>query len=176
MDGMKSVQYSQDDRADLPIADESADSRAIIALLDRLHKLRAAATRQALARYGLHIGQPGILRFIMRNPGCTQREIADNARVTAASVAASVKRLEKAGMLNRRGDTADTRCNRVFITPLGERALAACLADLQALEDAMLAALNPGDMPAFAACVGAVCDRLRAIAESTVSGDMRTFC
>lgn len=136
------------------------DACEIIRLSERMGQLRQTCARRALKAHGLHVGQPAMLEFVYENPGCSQREIADNAHVTPASVAASVKRLEKAGMLVRRGDTADTRCNRVYITPLGKRELTACREALRALDESMVNAIAPQDAQRLADCLQKMCEHL----------------
>lgn len=95
----------------------------MICALERIIRSRKAAQRSVLSQSSLHVGQPAMLRFICNHPGCSQKQIADEVEVTPASVAASIKRMERAGLITRREDTADTRCNRVYMTPAGEREL-----------------------------------------------------
>ncbi len=70
----------------------------------------------------IHPGQLPVLEIIMNCPGLTQREIAERLRVTPASVALSTKRLQKAGMLEKRVDSDNLRCNRLYATEFGEKA------------------------------------------------------
>ena len=94
-----------------------------VAAMHRLHLLRKIRSRSLMAGSGLHPGQTGILDYIRRHPGCTQKEAADELDVTPASAAASLKRLEKAGFVKREPDKADARRNRLSITPRGEAEL-----------------------------------------------------
>ena len=53
--------------------------------------------------------------------GISQREISDVLKISAPTVAVSVKRLEKTGMLERRNDEKDQRVMRIYLTEKGRR-------------------------------------------------------
>ena len=97
------------------------ESNAAADRCEKMMALRRARMRRVLLRRGLHLGQPEMLSYISAHPGCSQKQMADSAGVTPASIAASFKRMESAGLIRRRADTADTRCNRVYITERGSR-------------------------------------------------------
>ncbi|MBR4079943.1 MAG: winged helix-turn-helix transcriptional regulator [Christensenellaceae bacterium] len=64
-------------------------------------------------------GQFPILEIICMNEGCTQKFIAESLMVSQASIALSVKRLVKAGMLEKTVDDQNLRCNRIYPTEKG---------------------------------------------------------
>lgn len=69
---------------------------------------------------GLYFGQPPILKYLKEHKNATQKEIADSIRVSAPSVANSVKRMEEAGLIMRVADKKDARCNNLKLTKKGE--------------------------------------------------------
>lgn len=85
-----------------------------------LHRCKIASTA---SKSGLYYGQPMILEFIHKNKFCSQIDIANALRVTPASVATSLSRLEKAKLVKRTPDKANTRKNRLSLTESGEKAL-----------------------------------------------------
>lgn len=113
-----------------------------IALMEEMLRERRSLQRSALSQCSLYVGQPVMLSFVRSHPGCSQKQMADDAKVTPASVAASFKRLEHAGLISRRSDTADTRCNRVYITALGEKELDYCQDTLRAIDSEMMDGLR----------------------------------
>lgn len=125
----------------------------VILCCEKMMFLRRSAMRQALFQYGLHLGQPEMLCYVKENPGCSQRQMAEDAGVTAASIAASFKRMENAGFIRRRADTADMRCNRVYITQKGEEELQRCLDEMKALNEVMLQGLAEEDLQALKRCM-----------------------
>lgn len=70
---------------------------------------------------GIHFGQPPILRFLHENPNATQKDIADSLNISPASVAVSVKRMEKAGIISRATDKDDARRNNLSLTKKGAK-------------------------------------------------------
>lgn len=86
-------------------------------LIHRYHITKAAQ------KTGLYYGQPMILEYIKKNKLCTQKELADSLHISPASVATSIKRLEKSGFVSRATDSKDIRKNRLSLTESGEEIL-----------------------------------------------------
>ena len=81
--------------------------------------LRKCNIRELCSKNGLHYGQPPVLRYIVENDSCTQKEISDYLGVTAASIALSTKRLQKSGLITKQTDQYNLRCNRLSATAKG---------------------------------------------------------
>lgn len=86
-----------------------------------LHRLRV---QNLLADTGVWGSQIPILLHVERNPGCTQTDIAEHLGVSSPSIATSIKRLQKAGMLEKRADEADMRRNHIELTERGHSTVA----------------------------------------------------
>ncbi len=82
-------------------------------LIHRYHITKSAQ------KVGLYYGQPMILEYIKNNNLCTQKELADSLHISPASVATSIKRLEKSGFVKRTPDKNDIRKNRLSLTESG---------------------------------------------------------
>lgn len=91
----------------------------IVLKMKQLNILYRYYAHSAVKGSGLHIGQPAILNFILENDGCTQKELAAHMSVSPPSIATSVKRLEKKGMVIKRSDTLDRRLYHLSITDKG---------------------------------------------------------
>lgn len=87
-------------------------------LIHRYHIVKSAQ------KAGLYYGQPMILEYIKEHDLCTQKELADSLHISPASVATSIKRLEKSGFVKRSTDKDDTRKNRLSLTYKGLKTLA----------------------------------------------------
>ena len=125
------------------------DHTPVADALHRLELLRRIRGRGLISGAGLHPGQPPLLQYIYDHPGCTQRDAARELDVTPASSAASLKRLEKAGLVERRPDYADARRNRLYVTKQGEEKMWACRKQFLALEERMFAGMNDEEIAAF---------------------------
>lgn len=82
----------------------------------RLH--RAVLERQ-LNKTGVYRSQHQILMYISRNPGLSQKDIANTFHVSTATIAVSLKKLEKGGYIKRIVDQEDNRFNQICITEKG---------------------------------------------------------
>ena len=98
------------------------NNRDIVGNLVRLSTVHRYRISQAAHSSGLWYGQPPLLQYIHRHPDCTQSELCTDTGVSAPSIAVSVKRLIKAGLVEKSRDENDQRCNRLHLTQRGEQA------------------------------------------------------
>lgn len=122
--------------------DESPELMLALLLRD-INQMTLSQLSQNLALYGLYVGQPRILRLIHEYPGSTQKQIADRLFVSGASVSTSIKRLQKAKLVEQRQSETDRRRHELYLTPAGERAKEQCFRDLRDLHCSMLSDLEP---------------------------------
>ena len=91
--------------------------------LSRLHRTLTRHHRcrhhRIASELGLYYGQPVILLLLADHPQISQTELAERLHNTPASVAVSVKRMEKAGWLTKTPDPADARRNVLQLTDAG---------------------------------------------------------
>ncbi len=112
-------------------------------LFHSIHRARTNAIHAQLHAQGLSdVGSPMIL-FILDHHGkqgeiASQRELAQALHVSPATIATSLKSLERLGYVEKRVDEQDARRNRVIITEKGENAVKACFALFQEIDRRML--------------------------------------
>jgi DNA-binding MarR family transcriptional regulator len=85
-------------------------------LHDAARQLRQDADRRARA-HGLTRAQWIILLRLDRQPGLSQKELAEILEVEPITVARLIDRLERHGMVERRDDPADRRVWRLHLLP-----------------------------------------------------------
>lgn len=98
----------------------------IINRFEKIHLLRRIYCQKITAKSPLHFGQIPIMNYISENSGCTQVDIAEKLQVSAACIATSTKRLQKAGLITKTVDEDNLRCKRLSLTPLGKKVLEEC--------------------------------------------------
>ena len=81
---------------------------------------RRKILHKCLEKEGLYFGQPKILKIILENFECDQNTLAKELSCSKASVTCSIKRLEKAGLIEREVSKKDMRCNILRLTELGK--------------------------------------------------------
>lgn len=92
---------------------------AISARLNKLYlSRRVMLNKQAMAA-GLYIGQLPVLEDIRHHDGCTQQDIARRLQVSPATIAVSTKRMQKAGLIEKKVDESNLRCNSLHVTERG---------------------------------------------------------
>lgn len=70
---------------------------------------------------GVYHAQHRLLMEISRNPYASQNDIAKLMDVSAATIAVSLKKLEKGGYICREVDEGDNRLNQITITEKGKK-------------------------------------------------------
>ena len=146
----------------LPEAAEAPDSatRAGLHLLRFAEDLLGAVELHAQGRYGLSAGRLSLLLGLARAETQWLRpaELAEQLRVTRATVTGLLDALESAGLVARRRDPCDRRGIRVALTGAG-RALVGRIAPGHALRlGAVMRALSDDDRVRLAALL----DKVRA--------------
>lgn len=73
-----------------------------------------------LERLGIGPGQMPVLGELNHHGQMTQRDLAEHTRVTPATISGTLKRMERAGLIQRTGDESDARVSIVQLTEKGE--------------------------------------------------------
>lgn len=69
----------------------------------------------------IHPRQFPLICLVGKQEGISQKKISEMLKISAPTVAVSVKRLEKAGMVERKNDEKDQRVMRIYLTEKGRR-------------------------------------------------------
>lgn len=113
----------------------------------RLHR---SAIERAVADLGIHPTQHRMLCHIERCGGCiSQKQLAEEFRISPAAVAVTLGKLEKAGYILRRVGTTDGRCKEIEVTEAGDALLRISRDSFAEVDLAMFAALSDGELAAF---------------------------
>lgn len=102
---------------------ENFDSGSLQMLLLKASHMFFALNYEQLTAKGLHPGQIPMLRLLAEEGGLSQREIAAHLHVKPPSVAVSIRRMERAGLLVRMADEKDQRITRISLSPAGLEAV-----------------------------------------------------
>lgn len=117
--------------------------------LNKLHLLHRIYLQKAAVNNGLYGGQPPLLEYVEKHPGCTQAELADFLKVSPPCIATSVKRMQKAGLITKKEDSQDMRRSHLYLTPLGEQKSAQCRKDANAIDLQLFGGFTPEEMQSF---------------------------
>jgi DNA-binding MarR family transcriptional regulator len=87
-----------------------------------LHALQKQCLARLFFNHSIHFGQPPLLCTIKKLGSCSQNELARTLNVSPASIAVSLKRMEKSGYIQKMHDPNDLRSNRIALTAAGQEA------------------------------------------------------
>ena len=82
-------------------------------------KLHRDLFRKLAHENGLEHGQPFVLAIIIANEGISQRKLSEKLFITPASTTALLRKLEKAGLIERIPDPNDQRAFCIYATEKG---------------------------------------------------------
>ena len=117
-------------------------------LIQSVERARKQAIQTELSRRGLGtLGQPMIL-FLLKDKGregriAAQKELSDAMHVSPATVAVSLKSLEREGYVEKLADETDQRRKAVRLTPKGEAAIQRCVQVFEAVDQSMFEGFRP---------------------------------
>ena len=118
-------------------------------LLARACKLKHQRMRQLLEGLGLYQGQPAVLRVLWEQDGLTQSELAESLHRSPSTITNMVKRMEKAGFVQRRPDPKDERISRVYLTDAGDSIKAAVNGVWRTFEEQAFAGFSEEESTVF---------------------------
>lgn len=90
-------------------------------LLARICRSNHRRVHRRLEELGLYRGQQFLLFALWEKEGRSHSELADKLRVRPATISNAVKRMERAGFVERRPDPGDERVSRVYLTEAGHK-------------------------------------------------------
>lgn len=93
-------------------------------LVAQVHQLAGRLFSRILRQHGLielNPSQGRLVYALWREDGLSQAELAERTKLDKSTLALMLARLEEAGQVRRRGDAADARLRRVFLTAKNRR-------------------------------------------------------
>jgi DNA-binding MarR family transcriptional regulator len=131
----------------------SFDFKRLTGSLLGMEALRRISVQNAIRDSKVFFGQPPILDYLVEHGQCTQAEIAAALGVSPASVAVSVKRMHKSGLIEKIGDENDLRCNKITITDFGRSELEKVHASFDKIDKAAYDGFSETELKEFEAYV-----------------------
>jgi DNA-binding MarR family transcriptional regulator len=122
---------------------ESSSSESLDSLFAQICKLKHARIHTLLEGLGLYRGQPPVLQALWEQEGLMHTELARRLRVQPATITKMLKRMERAGFVERRPDPEDQRVSRVYPTEAGRAVRADVQQVWRQLEEEAFAGLTP---------------------------------
>lgn len=111
----------------------------------RAHVLWKKVFGEALAPLGIQIAHYDVLANVFHTPGLTQQALAEKLLVGRSAMSMLLPELERRKLIERRGDEADRRVRRLWLTPEGEALTRKALAIHVTRIEAMMTVLSDAE-------------------------------
>ncbi len=118
-------------------------------VVNYLARLFARALYRRIGPHGVTRGQFPILLMLWEREGVTQTELAERLAVEQPTMANTLKRMERDGLIRRVPDREDRRQARVHLTPRGRKLEEALTASARETNAAALAGLRTEERTLF---------------------------
>ena len=105
-----------------------------LTLFTRASKLLREAADEAMSQHGVRVGQNIILEALWQHDGLTPGEIARQLDLATPTVVNAATRMDDAGLVVRKRDSADGRLVRLYLTPHARSVQGAIEQEQSALE------------------------------------------
>ncbi len=128
--------------------------------LHRVSLLSRYRVTVALSGLKIYRGQPDILAYLLSNGDCSQKELADSLGVSPASIATSLKRMSRAGLIERTPDETDRRINRLRITDAGRDVFFAGKAECDKIDKIMFTGFEESEIAQLSDMLSRIADNL----------------
>jgi DNA-binding MarR family transcriptional regulator len=132
----------------------------LLAHVCRAHHTRV---RARLHELGLYRGQQFVLCALWEEEGVTHSELADHLNVHPATVSNGLKRMERAGFVERRPDPEDQRVSRVYLTDAGREIRGAVEGVWATLEEQTLKGFSAEDQATLECLLERVYENLEGV-------------
>lgn len=95
------------------------NDNSVFHLLIKVCRAHQKKTRELLEKIGLHWGQPPLLHVLWEKEGRTQTELCEILKISSATIAKMVCRMENEGFITKKVDREDRRVSRIYLTEKG---------------------------------------------------------
>ena len=130
-----------------------------IGLLGRLYDRRL---QDMLKEFGVAPGQFAPLVMLFEQDGLTQAELCRRINVEQPTMANTLQRMERDGLIRRKSDTTDKRRALVYLTPRAREIQAKVMESARAVSNQTVKGLSAGDQEDMFSLVARMVENLKA--------------
>jgi DNA-binding MarR family transcriptional regulator len=135
-------------------------------LTNHLARLFAHALAERIGEHGVSPGQFAQLLALYEQDGLTQRELCERVRIEQATMAKTLQRMERDGLVRSEPDPVDRRRIRVYLTEKARRLKPRLTAAGHAVNDDATAGLTAKDVEIYRGLVQRLIANLEAAGAS----------
>jgi len=121
-----------------------------------------------LRKYDVYPGQPPLMFSLDRRNGQSQKELAEQLDIKAATLTVMINRMEKNGLVRREADPEDQRVSRIYMTDKGFETLQVVRETLDRLEQQAIAGLTEEEISLLRSLLHRIKHNVRSMAPERV--------
>jgi DNA-binding MarR family transcriptional regulator len=129
-------------------------------LVNHLARLFAAALQSRIKPLGLSIGTFPALLVLWEGDGLTQRALCERLAIEQPTMANTLARMERDGLIRRGKDPADGRVQRIWLTDAARALEGPATAAAEAVNAQAISGLSPGERAQLLGSIRKVIGRL----------------
>jgi len=126
----------------------------------QIHFQHRRVMEKNLESTGVFHSQHRVLMYLAGNEGCSQKEMAEAHHISTAAIAVHLKKLEKAGLVERVVDRSDNRRNVITITEKGREIVEKSCRVFSAVDSWMFHNLSEEELEIFVDCLDKMLNNL----------------
>lgn len=119
-------------------------NRALMMAVARTRRAWSDHTKAVALEIGITDSYRAVIGFLSRQPGVSQKELADFCNVTTAAISQTLKEMVRDGYVEKVTDDRDRRYTKLYLTQKGEETACRIRERLKASDEAITQALTPG--------------------------------
>ena len=140
------------------------DDKRLLSLLTDMTRVHTAYVERRLLHLGLHTGQGAIISALGECGPCSQKELAEYRRVSAATISVMLRRMENSGLV-RRVSSEDGKRNEISLTEEGQALCEALSRDMEGEPARVFAGLSREELAVAGRIFQKVSENLQGLAE-----------
>jgi len=142
------------------------DKRILVWDIIRIAREHRKTVEKRICSLGIHPSQHHFLMHLAKNGACTQNHIAEAMEISAATVAVSIKKLEKGGYIEKRISEHDSRSNVIALTAKGEEVVQQSKLMFEEVDGTMFEGLTEEQQNQLHECMEQVINNLKTMEEN----------
>lgn len=139
-------------------------------LIRRCHQIAQGLFHEECEKHDLTPIQYGVLLLLREHAGVDQITLAGLAALNRSTAGDVMKRMEAAGLLERRESPEDRRVWLVHLTPAGDKLLGQVEDLVQRVQERLLAPLGAEERAVFLSCLTRIADENNELSRAPLRG------
>lgn len=141
------------------------DKKHLVWEIIKIAREHRKTIEKRIGTLGIHPSQHHFLMYISKNGSCTQSNIAEAMEVSAATVAVSLKKLERGGYITKESSPGDGRSNQIVLTSKGEAVVEQSRLMFETVDEKMFQSMTEEEQQRLHCYMERIIENLKAMEE-----------